>query len=676
MPKGQRWLLKGTQMIKIFTSAIFKTIPEDSIIQDDDKPQELDNLGIIAEAFDATYYLSQYHDVLVAGNDPLNHFCVHGWKEGRRPNAWFDPNAYLAQRPDVDGTKVNPFLHFLINKDQKAELMKAELSKLRHQQFLYWSDIFWSDEDGTHPVVISATLPSKENIEIVRKAFDSEFYLANSPDVASTGVDPLLHFMMLGWIEGRDPHPDFSLSFYTRNNIDIQKYRENPYIHYLKHGKNEKWRRSVPVWEASVLDMFESDVGMQKRIAAAKALDPMVAQPNQPRRVTSPLLEARKMTDSVRDIRLELEGRTYRYIVAVPHVRMSGASRVASIFADALSKVADASEILVVTTDSSEAEYMSWFPDKIDRFDLSKFTTKFNYENQSRLLIDLMRGIRCKTLINVNSRLVWEAMRIYGRQLHAEYRMVTYLFTWDENPKGDRVGYPIQWLRDTADFHHLLLTDTRNLAHDVSTRLGFGTLDGEAAVLPVYTPMKDTGVRANRDKGRRNNSRVLWAGRFDPQKRVDILLAIARANPQLIFDVYGKAVLDNKGLDVHELPDNIEIKGTYTDLQEVLNTPYAAFLYTAQWDGLPTILLDIASAGLPIVAPDIGGIAELLDNDTGWLVPDFDDVAAYSAALREMVKNPELAREKAERMREKLTVQFAPQTYINTLSELVTAYDL
>ncbi|WP_193143413.1 glycosyltransferase family 4 protein [Meridianimarinicoccus sp. MJW13] len=630
----------------------------------------------IRKGFDAAYYLSKYHDVRASGVDPLEHYMAYGWREKRRPNGWFNPDEYTARHPELVGPDTNPFLHFLTHQSRAASEIREDLRALRENQVLYWADKYLDGEDGPRPVIIASAMPDRESLRLVQEHFDAEFYIAQNPEVMERSMDPLLHFMTQGWLELRDPSPDFSVSYYLRNNADIRRQRVNPYVHFLKHGSRERWRRSATVADANVLELFENDETMSQLVARAKQLEPMVAMPNTPRQITSPLKAAEHTTNVAQALRRKLAGKTYRYIVAVPHVRMSGASRVASIFADALTHACEASDILVVTTDGSENEYIGWFSEKLDIFDLSKEIGPLSAEEKIRALIDVMRGVGCRTIVNVNSRLVWEAMRLYGRQLHHEFRVVTYLFTWDENTKGDRVGYPIQWLRDTADHHHLILTDTMNLANDVADRFGFDQSSDHAQVVPLYTPMTGETATATRETRRSGGGHFLWAGRFDPQKRLDILVAIARANPDMTFDVYGKTVLGNKSLSDYNPPDNIIPKGTYTDLQDVLNTRYSGFLYTSQWDGLPTILLDMAAAGLPIVAPDVGGIAELLDDQTGWLVEDFEDVEGFSAALAEMAANPKVATARAQALQARLADKFAPERYINRISKMVTTYDL
>ena len=48
--------------------------------------------------------------------------------------------------------------------------------------------------------------------------------------------------------------------------------------------------------------------------------------------------------------------------------------------------------------------------------------------------------------------------------------------------------------------------------------------------------------------------------------------------------------------------------------------------------------------GLPMVAPNIGGIGEFIDETTGWLVPGADSVDDYVSALNEIRDFPTEAR--------------------------------
>jgi len=63
--------------------------------------------------FDEAYYLKQYDDVRRADIDPIEHYVLYGWKEGRNPAPWFDTKFYLENNPDVAKAGVNPFVHWI-----------------------------------------------------------------------------------------------------------------------------------------------------------------------------------------------------------------------------------------------------------------------------------------------------------------------------------------------------------------------------------------------------------------------------------------------------------------------------------------------------------------------------------------------------------------------------------
>jgi glycosyltransferase involved in cell wall biosynthesis len=62
---------------------------------------------------------------------------------------------------------------------------------------------------------------------------------------------------------------------------------------------------------------------------------------------------------------------------------------------------------------------------------------------------------------------------------------------------------------------------------------------------------------------------------------------------------------------------------------------FDVFLHTAQWEGMPNVLIEAAACGLAIVASSVGGVPELVKNgDTGFCITPYDDVDAYCDALR------------------------------------------
>lgn len=86
----------------------------------------------------------------------------------------------------------------------------------------------------------------REMVQLVRNSslFDERWYLQSYLDVAAAEVDAASHFVDTGWLEGRDPGPNFATSAYLRANPDVARAGINPLIHYVEFGKFEG--REVP----------------------------------------------------------------------------------------------------------------------------------------------------------------------------------------------------------------------------------------------------------------------------------------------------------------------------------------------------------------------------------------------------------------------------------------------
>lgn len=630
---------------------------------------------VIDAYFDSNFYLEKYSDIAKGGIDPLQHYKDHGWRERRWPAPWFDPNSYRERFPDSTVWEADPFEHFIATGDVEEARAAHDLAKKSIKQPNPKGLVVSNTRLALENDVYQIQSPKGEDLKAVAPFFDADFYTTTYPDIAGKLIDPLLHFMTIGWVEGRDPSPDFSVRRYLLENKDIRQARINPFVHYCKHGRNERWRRAVGIAEAAVLDAFENDERLVAAVQDAIELEPMVALPDGKRVIGILPHTHKKIAAAARELRLAHAGKSYDYVVLVPHIRMSGAARVSSIFSRILREVVG-KDVLVVCTDSSEAEYQHWFPDNCDLFDGSAILQSVEGSLRTQLLYDLLRGVGAKAVFNINSRLAWDMTEEYGRQISQEFKIFTYLFTWDETVNGARVGYPIQWLRNTSGYHHTIFTDNEMLANDVRTRFGYD--DEKCSVVSLRTPAENFGIDAGTPVNSTRRPVFLWAGRFDRQKYTELLVSIARALPQAQFHIYGKSVLDRQQqLTADKLPENCVLKGTYKELADVFEMDdYTGFLYTAKWDGIPTILLDIGTTGLPIIASDVGGISELVTENTGWLVNPFDEVDAYVNIMKYVAANPEEAKERASAMKDHLATAFSEAKYSNAIKEALARHDL
>jgi SAM-dependent methyltransferase/glycosyltransferase involved in cell wall biosynthesis/archaellum component FlaC len=91
---------------------------------------------------------------------------------------------------------------------------------------------------GVDPVVHYLMMGAEEGRD-PNPFFSTFFYRESNPDVVRAGINPLLHFLDCGGREGRDPHPGFSASFYLEHNPDVARAGLNPLVHFARWGRAE-----------------------------------------------------------------------------------------------------------------------------------------------------------------------------------------------------------------------------------------------------------------------------------------------------------------------------------------------------------------------------------------------------------------------------------------------------
>ncbi len=138
---------------------------------------------------------------------------------------------------------------------------------------------------------------------------------------------------------------------------------------------------------------------------------------------------------------------------------------------------------------------------------------------------------------------------------------------------------------------------------------------------------------------------VLFVGNLLPVKNPELLLrAFARVPSPARLVIVGKGPM-REALEAHVaaagLADRVRFTGPQLAPQVAEHMRAADVLCMSSLnEGLPNVVIEAMASGLPVVATDVGGIHEVIDEPwKGTLVPSGDE-AALAAALNEALSHP------------------------------------
>ncbi len=298
---------------------------------------------------------------------------------------------------------------------------------------------------------------------------------------------------------------------------------------------------------------------------------------------------------------------------------------------------------LVLLTEPVDSPWLDRLPPSVTAIEFGRETPDLSVEERIALFTGMMVQAPPRVLHVTHSLVAWEALRRRGADLRQKTRLFASLYCDDYSPEGVLRGYAHRYLSLCQPHLTQVICDSAAYPAKLARERGyspdlFATVYFPTEIPDIVPPRPPTVQRT-----------ILWAGRFDRQKRLDLVAKIAEAMPDCRFLIYGTIVLgaDQAALDALGLLPNVEMRGIYKGFGSLPVSEADLFLYTSQWDGMPNVVLESAAHGLPIVASSVGGIPELIGQDKGYLVEPFDDVAGYVAAITRILDHPDEAQERA-----------------------------
>ncbi|MBC7853004.1 MAG: glycosyltransferase [Pirellulaceae bacterium] len=321
------------------------------------------------------------------------------------------------------------------------------------------------------------------------------------------------------------------------------------------------------------------------------------------------------------------------HVLLAPWLKTGGSDLETLNYARAIVEASTDNHVLVIATEDADSPWAERLPPPADFMPLGNHVRNCLPAEWRHLLGTLLVQAGPRVIHNMNSALGYEVFAASGAALRNQSRLFASVFCEEILPDGRIAGYAFKEVPDCFEHLEAVFADNRRILDVLQGYFGFPA----ERLFTHYQPIEPAETILPRQDA---TLEVLWAGRLDRQKRPDLLAKIAAMmlGERIQFTVYGSAMLGGDPA-VRELANlsNVRMRGSFSSFAELPHADFDLLLHTAQWEGLPNVLLEALARGLPVMAADVGGVGELVVNGhTGVLVSPFDDVDGYCDALRRL----------------------------------------
>ncbi|WP_319532266.1 hypothetical protein [uncultured Cohaesibacter sp.] len=527
--------------------------------------------------------------------------------------------------------------------------------------------------------------------ELVSTEFNHRHYLEQRPFLAGLQTDLVNNYLAVGSSKGAAPAPWFSDKAYKKR---YPSTRENPFYHYLHEGKAaghvaEPWPDSVETLEAMGIDPEEGlamhralyedlserletgELGKQVRLMAE--IEPLVSD-SWFRNLFIPPLSNEPMTALARvvlQIQEAVDYRSARFVIAVERPADPWRTREVDLLVNELARSYGPQSLVVLDLSRDGTGFTNRTGEDIRHVKIGKIFATLP-ANPNRQLVDAIRNLRPEMLFIFESDAMFTILQLYGGVLAQEMKVVSFILNTERSRFGYEIGSPHSQFYNFFHHFHRVVTSTQHMKRLLS----------ETFLLPEQWQQRISVIKvpanpalaalAEETISKPQAQTILWVGKADDRDRIELAFEIAQLMPDVSFHCYTDLQEqfhnpDHAGPFLVE-PENVTFFNMIDTLDGLALEAYAACLYTSDWDGTDSLLLDLAAAGLPLIASKSASITL---EDGLSPVEDSNTPQTYAEDLRQVLTNPLQARISARKLSAQLAANRAEKDWSQPIISLV-----
>lgn len=220
-----------------------------------------------------------------------------------------------------------------------------------------------------------------------------------------------------------------------------------------------------------------------------------------------------------------------------------------------------------------------------------------------------------------------------------------------------------------------VIADGIEIARAYQTRLPNKTIEvvlNVASGATSITPEERLMLRSQM-AGDPNRTVLIAVGRLAPQKGYDDLLVavhhLQEKHPSIVLAIAGIGELgDRLTTRIAELglQNSVKLLGARNDVPRLLEAS-DIFVSSSHWEGLPVAVLEAMSAGLPIVATNVGDVPQVITPETGLIVPPHQPLR-LAEALNTLCSDSKLRARLGASARNYVTQHHNPNAWLDQIA--------
>jgi len=165
---------------------------------------------------------------------------------------------------------------------------------------------------------------------------------------------------------------------------------------------------------------------------------------------------------------------------------------------------------------------------------------------------------------------------------------------------------------------------------------------------------------------------LLFFGRIDPIKGIYPLIEASKQMPEINIILAGRVIQPISSQLDRILPSNVNYIGMKhgEELMKIILKSSAVILPSLWYENQPFSILEAFAVGKPVIASNLGGMSELINNSKGGILVPPGDISALAKAMRWILTHEKQAEQMGSSAREYAAKEHSAQIHYERLMHI------